>query len=91
MNFQALKPAMYSSDRIGKLLDTKEIEKQIGGDIPDALYQLLKEYKGPVIFREAAGIRPLNLPKVISGEIIEVELIYGLNDGEKTLRGQVPT
>ena len=45
MNFQALKPAMYSSDRIGKLLDTKEIEKQIGGDIPDALYQLLKEYK----------------------------------------------
>ena len=82
MNFQALKPAMYRSDRTGKRLDTKEIERQIGGDIPDALHRLLKEYDGPVIFREAAGIRPLNVPKVISGEIVEVELIYGLNDGE---------
>ena len=43
MNFQALKPAMYRSDRTGKRLDTKEIERQIGGDIPDALHRLLKD------------------------------------------------
>lgn len=88
MKLDALHPDLYQSDRTGELLPRLLIEQKLDVQLPDILCAALEPFDGPIIFDVLVGVTSLSkIPNLDDEKLLEIELLYGLNDGEYGIIG----
>ena len=71
----------FVADDVGETQPVAVVEAELGVALPAALSAALSTFNGPIRFDAEVGIAPLSRPSIMSGDLLDVDLIFGRNAG----------
>jgi len=81
MKLKNLSAVALKSERFGNVISPETVEARLGFTVPEVLRDILVEYPGPVGFDLKIGIEAKHFPAIESNNLIELEILFGFNDG----------
>ena len=81
MDIKGLSAVAFENEAVGEALEIVAVEAGLAVELPAALVDVIAGFEGPVRFEAEVGLVPQQLPQGVTGEAVEVDLIFGRNAG----------